>query len=232
MMNVFRRPGTFGALLLAILSTTLLMSRQMLAQEPVTALKKQLDRLDLAVSAAGEFSSNSSGTTYLPQVVSLKPSTTVGVLVQLRYTKSPLIGAEFNYGNTRFTEDFTIANTTGSPASASQFALGIQSAVSEYTVGYVAHTPRYFGVQPFAGVGGGALAFRPTRNGGQGVLSQARGAFYYTVGVENIVYGEHFGLRASFRQLFYAAPDFQANYLANGQRAITSEPTIGFFLRY
>ncbi len=232
MMNVSRRISLFGAFSLVTLFSSLFHAGRAAAQEPVTAVRKQLNRLDLGVGGSFQLGSNSSGTTYLPQLVTLKPSTTVGLLIQLRYTKSPLIGAEFNYGYSRFTEDFNVTNTPASPPNSSQFPLGIQSVVSEYTLGYLAHGPRRFGVQPFAGVGGGAVAFKPTLFGGQGVLSQARGAFYYTVGAENIVLGQHFGVRAQFRQLFYAAPDFQANYLANGQRSVTTEPTIGFFLKY
>jgi hypothetical protein len=35
-----------------------------------------------------------------------------------------------------------------------------------------------------------------------------------------------------FRQLIYLAPDFQQNYLTITRRTVTSEPTIGFFLRF
>ena len=67
---------------------------------------------------------------------------------------------------------------------------------------------RFSGLQPFLGAGGGSIAFKPTTYGGQGLTTQARAVYYYNVGVEDYVYGDHVGLRAQFRQLVYLAPDF------------------------
>ena len=227
MMNAHRRSCTVGALFsISFFAVTLV------AQEPVTALNRQLARIDFGVSGVGEFTSNTAGLTYLPQAVSLRPSTTLGALVTLRYVKSPLIGGEFNYGYARYTENYTTTNTAGSPNNASESKLGVQANISEYTFGYIAHAPRFFGVQPFGGAGGGVIAFRPTRGGGLGLTTQGGGAFYYTLGAENLVFGSHFGIRAQFRQLFFAAPDFKANYFRTNQRTITTEPAIGFFLRF
>jgi hypothetical protein len=39
-------------------------------------------------------------------------------------------------------------------------------------------------------------------------------------------------VRVAFRQLIYLAPDFGQNYLTIGRRAVTTEPTFGFFLRF
>src|SRR5216684_3878052 len=90
--------------------------------------------------------------TTLDRHLSLSASNTLGALVTLRYTKSPYIGAEFNYGYARYTENF------------SQYVIGgAQTKASEYTVGYVAHPPKLlFGVHPFVAGGLGAIAFRPT----------------------------------------------------------------------
>ncbi len=226
MIKAFRRLCTFGALLSL---GTLAASAQTTAP---TASDKFFAHFDLGISGSGEFTPNTSGNTYLPQSVQLSPSNTLGALVELRYTVSPKIGLQYNYSYARYVDNFTINNTTGTPINQVPYIVGVQTKVTEYTVGYVGHIPNYFGLHPFVGAGGGLLAFRPTKGGGQGVQNQVRGAIYYAVGVEDTVFSEHFGLRVQFRQLYFGAPDFNENYLANGQRSHTTQPTAGFFLRF
>jgi hypothetical protein len=102
------------------------------------------------------------------------------------------------------------------------------------TLGYVAHTPKLFGVQPYLGAGGGTIKFTPTPYGGESLPFQYRAAYYYNFGVEDTFTGSasHLGVRVGFRQLIYLAPDFLTNYLTITRRTRTSEPTIGFFLRF
>lgn len=194
-----------------------------------TALQSQLDRVDLAVSGIGVFNRPSSGTiknsTQPGGAVSINPGNTMGALITLRYIAKPLVGFEFNYGYSRYTQKFT-------GVSGSSGVLGIQNNAKEYTFGYVAHTPQLFGVNPFIAVGGGTTAFRPTSSGGQGLLTQARATYYYSVGAETTFGSPHFGLRAQFREAFFIAPDFGANYLTIKQRTTTFEPGIGFFIRF
>jgi len=187
-----------------------------------TTLDRHLSRIDIGVSGVGQFTRNVSGTNYLGQPLSLSASNTLGALVTLRYTKSPYIGAEFNYGYARYTENF------------SQYVIGgAQTKASEYTVGYVAHPPKpLFGVHPFVAGGLGAIAFRPTTGGGQGLQGQAAAAYYYAVGAENSVFSEHFGIRAQVRQVFFLAPDFYQNYLTIQKHTSTFEPGIGFYLKF
>jgi hypothetical protein len=197
-------------------------------------LDRQLDRVDLAVSGVGIINSGSSGTAIVegvPTTVTLSPSNTAGALVTLRYTKSPLIGFEFNYGYARYTDNFTpfgVLPPPGQPA----LGAGVQQNTSEYTVGYVAHIRPVFGVKPFASVGLGTLAFRPTTGGGEGLIKQARAAYYYSVGAEQTVFSPHFGIRVQIRQVFFKAPDFETNYLTIQQNTSTFEPGVGFFLRF
>ncbi len=211
----------------ALLSLTLLFASAAVAQDTAAAatptpLDRFLAKVDLGVSGAGIFSNNTNGANYLGQNVNLVPSNTLGPLVQIRYIKSPRVGVEINYGFPRYTDNFTY----------SSFVLGVQAQHAEYTLGYIAHPITLYGFDFFAGGGGGGMEARPTKGGGQGALSQVRGALYYTVGAEILIYGNHLGARIQFRQLFYGAPDYNANYLANNQRAVTSEPAFGFFLRF
>jgi hypothetical protein len=227
--SVFAGTGLLvPALLLCLLSLT---ASQAIGQEtvPPTPFQKQLDRIDLAVSAAGILSTSVSGNEQLHSatMLTISPSGTVGELITLRYVAKPLLGYEFNFGNSRYTQNYAFS-TTPAPL------LSAQTGVREMTLGYVAHTPRLFGVQPYLGAGGGTISFKPTPNGGEGLPFQYRAAYYYSLGIENTFTGSanHLGVRLGFRQLIYLAPDFQQNYLTITRRTVTSEPTFGFFLRF
>jgi len=218
MLNL-SRPWSVSSLFLCVI-TCLAAPAARAQAAPETTLQRHLSRLDLGVTAIGQITGDVSGTNYLNQPLTEKASTTVGVLVSLRYIKSPLVGLEANYSQARYTENF------------SQYIFGgAQTKASEYSLGWVFHAPTFFGVQPFAAVGAGSLAFRPTAGGGQGLPTQARAAYYYNVGVDKSVF-THIGLRASLRQVFFKAPDFGQNYLTINQRTNTLEPTIGFYLKY
>lgn len=198
-----------------------------------TKLQQQLSKIDLGIHAVGEFSSTASGPVTIPsnnagQVVSLSPSNTVGALVTIRYVAKPYMGAEFNGGYARYTEDLG-----GSVLQFSPPFTAIQTQVDEFTLGYLINPPyTILGVRPFASAGVGGLRFAPTRGGGEGAPPQGRVALYYNVGVQKDVIKDVFGVRAGFRQLFYTAPDFFQNYLTINKRASTSEPMIGFYVRF
>src|ERR1039458_6275360 len=118
----FRRPvfaGTYllvPALLLCVLGLT---APPAIGQEatPPTAFQKQLSRIDFAVVASGELSTTVSGieqrdagTTHTQ--LTIRPSSTVGELGTIRYTAHPYLGFEFNFGNLRYTQDYTFTTTT------------------------------------------------------------------------------------------------------------------------
>lgn len=201
------------------------------AKAQSTALDNQLSRIDFGVSGMGAINSGGSGippSGPVNQTVTLQTSNTVGALITLRYIKKPLLGFELNYGYARYTENFT---PLGNPNSGGATTGGIQTNAKEYTIGYVAHTPTFFNVQPFIAVGAGTTAFRPTVQGGQQLNTQARMTYYYSLGAEK-TFSSHFGLRAQFRQTFFLAPDFGQNYLTILHHTSTIEPGAGFFVRF
>lgn len=196
------------------------------------ALANQLSRIDIGVSAIAALNGSGSGVPSagpVNQTVKLQTSNTVGALVTIRYIKSPLLGFEGNYSYARYTENFS---PFGNPASGGVATSGVQTNASEYTLGYVAHTPTFFNVQPFLSAGLGTIAFRPTPQGGQQLNNQARMAYYYSIGVDKSVLSPHFGFRAQVRQAFFLAPDFGQNYLTIKHRTSTFEPGFGFYLRF
>lgn len=219
MLKVLRQSSRWT--LLFCLSSGLFASA---ASAQVTATQRQLGRLDLSVNGVGEFTKSVQGTNYQGVAVTQDASNTLGALVTLRYTKSPLLGAEFNYGYARYTENYT-SNPT-------YISGGAQTKASEYTLGYVAHGPSLLGLQSFASAGLGTIAFTPTPFGGQGLPERARLTYYYAIGLEEPVFTSHFGIRAQFRQVFFKAPDFDQNYLTINKRTFTSEPGIGFYLHF
>jgi hypothetical protein len=196
------------------------------AQEPLTGLNKQLSRMDLGISGSGLFNKTVSGpitrsdATNAGQTIIQSPSNTFGALVTVRYIAKPFVGFEGNYGYARYTENYTNIG-------------GVQTQANEYTLGYlITPVPTLFGFQPFVSIGAGSMAFKPTPRGGQSLSTQARATYYYSAGLQKEYFSEHFGLRASFREQFFLAPDFGQNYLTILKRTTTYEPTIGFYLKY
>jgi hypothetical protein len=206
------------------------------AQAP-THTARFLAHFDLGVSGTAFFTKDVSGTVNqsilgAPYSVSQSTSTAAGVLATLRGQKSPYKGLELNYGYARTTESYTCCNvspTTGALLGPFQ----TQATATEYTFGYVARPPHpIFGFQPYVSGGVGVLSFKPTKNGGQGLQTQARAAYYYSVGGEKILFSDSVGIRVGIRQLFYLAPDFGQNYLTIKQHTFTTEPQIGIYYHF
>lgn len=222
-----------------------------------TKTQKFLDHFDLGVSAAGELTNTVSGieqrdanvvtvsnglTSTSKTLLTIAPSRTVGELGTLRYTARPWLGFEFNFGNQRYTENYNFVTTTSTTpptpptittSEPNLLTGGAQTGVHEITWGYIAHPPhQFFGLQPFLGAGGGTMSFHPTTGGGQHLPFQYRAVYYYTAGVDGQFPNSHFGIRAGFRQDIYLAPDFLQNYLTILKHVRTSEPNIGFYVRF
>ena len=201
------------------------------AQSSSTPLSRQMEHIDLGLSAPYELTRSSSG-----RGITQSVSTASGFLGTLRYTHSPFIGAEMNYKKTRFTQNYVYPFSSQKPGGGTivtPVPLGVEANVIEYSWGYVAHTPStYFGFKPFGGVGLGSLEFRPTPNGGQSLIRQFRAVYYWDIGADYQLGSPHFGARVAMRQIFYIAPDFGQNYLTSGARTSTFEPSAGFYLHF
>lgn len=207
-------------------------------QAPPTAFAKQLDKVDLSIQGVGIYNNTVTGTVVTDlgasnegESLSQSGSNTLGALVSIHYPIKPYFGLEFNYGYSRYTENYRGPGiTTFLPNGITDFQ--IQTKVSEYTFGYLI-TPPYtiYGLQPFVSAGFGPQGFKPTPGGGQEEPEKARMTYYYSLGFQKDI-SPHFGLRAGFRELFFLDPDFGQNYLTILKHATTLEPTAGFYLRY
>jgi hypothetical protein len=54
----------------------------------------------------------------------------------------------------------------------------------------------------------------------------------FEVGANYPILTSHLGLRFQYRGLSYKTPDFNAAQLTTGTRRITSEPSVGAYLRF
>lgn len=213
------------------------------AQTP-TRLERQMSRVDLGITGAGEFTGTVHGP-ILPTgaanynvVTTQSASKTVGANATLRYVARPYVGLEFNYGFARYTEGYTpspacfptSSNVCPNPAAT---IFQAQTTANEYTLGYLLTPPHpLLGLQPFASAGMGSIEFKPTGGGGEGLPKKARAVYYYNVGLQQALFQSHFGIRVGFRQLFFLAPDFGQNYLTLKQHTSTTQPYAGFYLRF
>jgi hypothetical protein len=235
MPNPLRRSAVSGAgplvtaSLLCLLSLTTVRA---IAQDtpPPTPFQRLMDHVDVALSVAGSLTNSASGTEQRDRTgLAINASSTAGELFTLRYVAKPYVGFEFNFGNSRTTQNYTFA-----PPTPNVLPGGAQTGNHELTLGYIAHLHSIYSLSPYLGAGGGTMRFTPTTNGGEGLPFQYRAVYYYNFGVEEKFtgVGDHFGIRLGFRQLIYLAPDFQQNYLTITRRVRTSEPTFGFFARF
>lgn len=217
----------------ALLATaSLLLPLTGIAAAQTTAFSRQMSRVDFGISGAGQLNGTVSGP-ILPKgapnsgtTVTQYGSNTVGAIGNIRYTAKPYAGIEFNYVWGRYTENYSPSPNGGN-------LFQIQTTSNEYSFGYLVTPPHpIFGLQPFASVGAGTTQFKPTGGGGQGAPRQYRATYYYNVGLQKELFNSNFGMRASFREAFFMAPDFGQNYLTILKHTTTVQPTVGFYVRF
>lgn len=148
---------------------------------------------------------------------------TGGVQISYRYHFNRWLAADASYGYARNTQQ----NLT------SAGAFDVQSKVHQATAALVVTVPRQvFGLKPYLLAGSGAVIFDPTNNrGAAGASYQAKPAFVYGGGAD---FGltKHFTLRAEYRGLVYARPDFGLQSLNSGATTHTAQPSAGIVYRF
>src|SRR6267142_93501 len=137
------------------------------------------------------------------------------VLASYRYFFSNHHGVEVNYGYSRNTQSYGLADGP----------LGVKSNQHEVTAAYVyRHTLRHF--TPFVEAGVGGLVFNPEE--ALGASTQARAAFVYGGGADFNVTRRIF-VRAEYRGLVYNSQNFDLTAALGTDRVShRAEPSIGF----
>lgn len=180
-----------------------------------SAQTKSLSNTDVSVNAFYQMTSSASGNS-----ISVKATHSAGAAAFLRHSYHWWLGYEAGYAVSRYTNYYS-----GQP-------LAVQTNMHEIAGSYYVHGPSALGLQPFATVGGSAIFFSPSLNGGQNVPWQLRPGVNFGVGANLPLFTSHFGLRVQYRGVYYKTPDFgQAKYSTGAFRE-TSEPMAGLYLRF
>jgi hypothetical protein len=181
------------------------------------ATAQTLKNFEAAASIIGQFTGTTNG-----NGIKDSPTDSLGGLATVRQSLHPWLGYEVNYSYTRFTERY------------STIPFGVQNNVHEVSGAYLVQGPTIpiLGLQPFGAIGVGGLIFLPTTVGGQKYPKQTRVPVLFEFGVNYPILTSHLGLRLQYRGLSYKTPDFNATVLTTGTRRITSEPSVGAYLRF
>ena len=176
-----------------------------------------MKNFEAGASIIGQFTGTTNG-----NGIKDSPTDSLGGLATVRQSLHPWLGYEVNYSYTRFTERY------------STIPFGVQNNVHEVSGAYLVQGPTIpiLGLQPFGAVGVGGLIFLPTTVGGQKYGKQTRVPVLFEFGVNYPILTSHLGLRLQYRGLSYKTPDFNASLLTTGTRRITSEPSVGAYLRF
>lgn len=175
----------------------------------------KLHNADVGVSATGQFTTTLTSDGPAIQKTTMSP----GFVVSLRDHPVAWAGIELNYGFTRYSQRYTY------PENGAINSFSDNSSVHEATAAYLFH-PHFRHLQPFVGVGGGALGFFPTIG-----PHQWRGAGLVEAGLD-IPASPHFGFRVQGRSLIYRAPNFNNAAISSRSWVATAEPSGGIYIRF
>jgi hypothetical protein len=167
------------------------------------------------------------GGTYPVTVANEQQFTTnsAGLVTSLQLDPVSWAGVEFNYGFTHYQERYTFNYTnTTTPAALQQTRIPVDA--HEATGAYIIHA-HHIPLQPFVGIGGGAIDFVPRT-----ASNQWRGAALMEVGFDMPVRWTHVGFRVEGRSLYYRSPNFYQPAISTRTWRVTSEPVLSAFYRF
>ena len=153
----------------------------------------------------------------------LRTTDTTGFLLSFKEHPVSWAGIEVNYGYAKFSNRFSYQSGTTSAT------LPITATRHEATAAYIFH-PHIKHLQPYVGVGGGALGFIPIA--GAAGSDQWRGAGLLEAGLDIPTSNPHLGFRVSGRALFYREPNFNVPVAATRAWTVAPEPTAGVYYRF
>jgi opacity protein-like surface antigen len=141
-----------------------------------------------------------------------------GILSSYRWFFNPHNGVELNYGYSRSTQIYGLADG----------AAGVNANSHEATAAYVFRFPLKR-ITPFVLAGGGALVFDPRDVAG--ASAQGRAAFLYGGGADFNLSKRVF-FRAGYRGLLYNSPNFDVSTLNVDRLTHRAEPFGGIGFRF
>jgi hypothetical protein len=178
----------------------------------------KLHNADVGVSATGQFTTPLTSNGPALQQTTTSP----GFTFTLRDHPVAWAGIELNYGYTRYSQRYTYSVVNSSTIGSAS----VENNVHEATAAYLFH-PHFRKLQPFVGIGGGALDFMPTQG-----PNQWRGTGLLEAGLDIPTSNPHFGFRVQGRSLIYRAPNFGSSTIASRSWVATSEPSGGVYIRF
>ena len=174
----------------------------------------KIHNADVGVSAISPFTKSLTDGTSSVQGT----TDTTGFLFTLREHPFAWAGVEFNYGYSKYSQVYTAPNATARLSTYNHEATGA----------YLFH-PHFRKLQPFVGVGGGAIDFYPA---GGAVANQWRGAGLLEAGLDLPTKNPHLGFKVQGRSLFYRSPNFYNSILSSRTWVATVEPSAGVYFRF
>lgn len=185
------------------------------------AATAQEARSEFSLQGAGFFASSVSG-----NGTAYSATESGGLISTYRYHLSHWVSAEASYGYSLDTQKYQVSSE----------AFRIQSGIHQFTAAFVVNLPSraHSRVTPYFLMGGGIMLFAPTGdqfNSLSNAQSQAKGAFLYGLGM-NYAITKRVALRAEYRGLVYAPPNFSFGALTANAVTQTAEPSIGISFRF
>jgi outer membrane immunogenic protein len=181
-------------------------------------------RFDVGVAYTGVFSKTSAAS---QSSVTLKPTTSGGVLASFRYHFNHTHGIEVDFGHTHNSQVFTVPPDT----------FRVDNGITEFSAAYVFSPFHLHRIDPFLLAGGGTLKFNPGNQYIDGTLSpfaakrQTSLAVLYGGGVDYRLW-KRLAMRVQYRGLIYKTPDFHVPVLRTGVYGHMAEPTAGLVLKF
>jgi hypothetical protein len=177
--------------------------------------QKALRNDDVSIGGFYQLTSNASGNS-----ITDRTTRSVGGEAAFSHSFHPLIGWQFSYDYTRFTEYYTAQ------------PFGYQHNQHVFNGDYYLHGFQALGLRPYAMAGISAIVFSPSLNGGQNAPWQARPGANFGGGVQIPLLTNYFGVQVQYRGLYYKAPDFGLAKLTTNAWRLTSQPTAGIYIHF
>jgi hypothetical protein len=186
------------------------------SSNPPSAPQPQDSRkYDVALSGFGQITGSANGNS-----IRVDTTESIGGLASFRQYSPQWFGYEVDYGLTRYSEWYN-KKLGGSVTNNSNELTGAMLAQSRQS---------FYGLQPFATVGLGLMAFQPSPS--KGYPTQLLPAFVYSLGVNHLVMSDHIGIRVQYRALEYKTPNFNQVPLDSHTLRTTMEPSFGVYYRF